>query len=159
MSSGFTSQTWMDETRHPGWMCIFFFCTHSTRQFGSMWSKGHFETSLCPREKCLMISYPYKALKHITPQRKLTEPTPDAFSAPLTLRPHFKHDSDWPPRRWTWPTNETAAGMQKGARGRGEASSAQRHQTNVRSGAGGSFMSSHSGHVHEYVLEGEARLL
>lgn len=42
-----------------------------------MWSKDNFETLLCPSKKHLMISYPYKALKHLMPQRELTESTHD----------------------------------------------------------------------------------
>lgn len=44
-----------------------------------MSSKGHFKTLLCPSEKHLMILYPYKALKHLTPQRELTESTHDVI--------------------------------------------------------------------------------
>lgn len=69
----------MDKTRHPGWTFLFFFCIQCTREFCNMWSKGQFETPLCLNEKCLMILYAHKTLKHLTAQRELTESTHDVI--------------------------------------------------------------------------------
>lgn len=80
MSSAFTWQSWTDkklgiQVEHF-WV---FFCIPCAREFCNMWSKGHFETLLCPSEKCLMILYAHKTLKHSTAQRELTESTHDVI--------------------------------------------------------------------------------